>query len=292
MTTELAQHTYDANVVAQQGHAMARSGPGDDQKFVEFDYHASLNRARSKQEGRPVYDNLIWVKIITPGEAQNQVIHRPSNDSDKLRWPSQWQAFQQGRQQVADGTPLELLFPAEPNIVKTLRHYNIITVEQLANLSAHGQGAVGMGAMQYVNKAKQYVAQAEKGVNYHAFNTEMEIKDQKIEALKVQVAEMAAQMQMMLQSQQQFTQQAQLNVQRPQPFQTPQQWQNEQMPSPSFDAQADMIANTLTQQAITQAPVNMSSDFMAMPDLGAQVTLTEPKKRGRPAGSKNKPKEN
>ncbi len=262
--SELAipNYTYDAQEVHARGAAMAKPMAGDDQQFVIFDYHPALNRAKSRQEGRPVYENEIWVKIIAPGEAKIQETHRKANDLDKRRFPRQWQAFLQGRPQITEGTVLEHLFPDQPNKVKMLNHYNIFTVEQLANLNATGMSAIGMGAMQDVEKAKQYIAQSEKGVNYHKFNTQMEQKDQQISALTQQIANLSAQMtQMMSVQQQALMQPAALQV-----------------PTPP-------MAQMLMQ----------SDDFMNTPDLSTQVeaSATQPqKRRGRPAGSKNKPKEN
>lgn len=260
--SELAvpNYTYDAQEVHARGAAMAKPMAGDDQQFVVFDYHPALNRAKSRAEGRPVYDNEVWVKIIAPGEAKIQETHRKANDLDKRRFPRQWAAFVQGRPQITEGTTLEHLFPDQPNKVKMLNHYNIFTIEQLANLNGTGMNAIGMGATQDVEKAKQYIAQSEKGVNYHKFNTQMEQKDQQISALTQQVANLSAQMTQMISAQQQV-------MQAPRP----------QIPTPA-------VAQTLLQ----------SDDFMNTPDLGNQFDASDmqpQKRRGRPAGSKNKPKE-
>lgn len=269
--TELANnYQYDPQEVHARGAAMAKPLHGDDQLFVQFDYFPSLNRAQSRAQGRPVYDNDVWVKIITPGEAKVQEVHRKANELDKRRFPRQWMAFQQGRPQITEGTMLEHLFPDQPNKVKMLNHYNIFTIEQLANLNATAQQQIGMGALQDTQKAQQYIAQAEKGVNYHKFNTQMEAKDQQISALTQQVQQLSAQMQAMMQAQQQPVMQPQF-VERP------------QIPAPAMA------------QALMQPDA-----FMATPDLSQQVAYPAPnqvaapapRRGGRPKGSKNKPKEN
>lgn len=273
--TELANtFSYDPREVHARGSAMAKPLHGDDQQFVTFDYHPALNRAKSRAEGRPVYENEIWVKIIAPGEAKVQETHRKANDLDKRRFPAQWQAFQQGRPQISEGTMLEHLFPAEPNKVKMLNHYNIFTIEQLANLNATGMSQIGMGAMQDVERAKQYISQAEKGVNYHKFNTLMEQKDQQISVLQQQVTQLGQQMQAMMQAQQ-----------------PPQNQFPPQMP-PQMPPQLPTPPNIEVAQALMGGG---GETFMNVPDLSNQVEASDmqpQKRRGRPAGSKNKPKEN
>lgn len=189
--TAFAPLTYDERAVKQQGWGMASSGPKDDGLIVGFYKRSVLNAARSKEEGKPVYEGRDFVKIQHPGETQN-IVDRPIQDSDRHRWPRQWHLYQQGVNQAPDGVPLSLLFPAKPEIETTLRGYNIHTVEQLANLSAHAISTVGMGCQEWVNGAKRYMEQASKGVNHHQFEKAMAEKDSRIAALERNLAEVTA----------------------------------------------------------------------------------------------------
>ncbi len=74
----------------------------------------------------------------------------------------------------------------------TLRGYNIHTVEQLSNLSAHAISTVGMGCQEWVNGAKRYMEQANKGINHHQFEKAMAEKNAQIAQLTRQVAEISA----------------------------------------------------------------------------------------------------
>lgn len=187
--TPFAPLKYDQAAVSRQGWGMATSGPGDDQLMVGFYRRSVLNKAKSQAQGTPVHEGRDYVKIQHPGETLN-VVDREVTPQDMQRWPQKWQQYQQNVQQTPDGIPISLLFPAKPEIETTLRGYNIHTVEQLANLSAHGISTIGMGAQDWVNGAKKYLDRAEKGVDHHKFETAIAAKDQEIATLKRQMQEL------------------------------------------------------------------------------------------------------
>ena len=54
----------------------------------------------------------------------------------KYEFPRQWAAFEAGAKVDPGGTPLAVLFPAEPHIISHLRGLHIFTVEMLARLRA------------------------------------------------------------------------------------------------------------------------------------------------------------
>jgi hypothetical protein len=181
----------DRASIDSQGYGMVQYGPTDDKLIVGFYKKSVLNAARSRDEGKPVHEGRDFVKIQHPGETLN-IVDRPVKDDDKQRWPRQWNSYQQGVRQVPDGVPINLLFPAKPEIETMLRGYNIHTVEQLAGLSGEAISTVGMGAQDWVNAAKRYMERADKGVNHHQFESALAKKDQQIAALTRQVAEVTA----------------------------------------------------------------------------------------------------
>lgn len=245
--TAFAPLTYDAKTIERQGWGIAASGPTDDKLIVGFYKKSVPNAAKSREMGVPFHESRDFVKIQHPGETLN-VVDRPVLDDDKRRWPRQWENYQRGVNQVPDGIPLSLLFPAAPHIVTMMRGYNIHTVEQLSNLSGEAIGTVGMGAQEWVNAAKRYMERAEKGVNHHQFESALAKKDEEIRALRRQVEEVTALVRQQNQS---------------------------PAPSPSFDAQTAQI-NTMHQsnEPFTPPPAQFHTD------LSGQV---QPKRRpGRP----------
>jgi len=250
---------YDAREIARQGYGVANSGPTDDQLIVGFYKRSVLNKAKSQEQGTPVHEGRDFVKIQHPGENLN-VVDREVTQQDKNRWPQKWEQYQKNIDQTPDGIPINLLFPANPEVEATLRGYNIHTVQQLAHLSGNAIGTIGMGCQLWVNRASKYLAQAEKGVDFHKFNSEMAQKDREISTLKRQLDDLSK----LVQS-------------RMAPVQNQGNVDYQTMQINRVHASARDDTSTL------QAPAQF------VQDLSGSVEI--PKRRGRPPGIRNKPKE-
>jgi len=255
-TTTFAPIKYDQAAVSRQGWGMATSGPDDNQLMVGFYRRSVLNRAKSQAQGTPVHEGRDFVKIQHPGETLN-IVDREVTPQDMQRWPQKWAQYQQNVTQTPDGIPLSLLFPAQPEIETTLRGYNIQTVQQLAYLSAHGIGTIGMGATEWVNKAQKYLEHAEKGVDHHKFEAAIAEKNREIETLKRQMQELTTLVH---------------SARPPQP--------NAQ----TYDFQTAQINHVHASADDTQARLQEPAQFVQ--DLSGSVE--PPRRRGRPPGSKNK----
>jgi hypothetical protein len=181
------------------GHVgVVNYGPGDNQMVCLFYTKSVHNPAKSLDAGRPVHEDQTYVKIHPPGERFN-IIDRPARQEDTRRFPAQWAAFQQQKEQTPDGTPIDLLYPDQPSIAKTLRAFGIHTIEQCGDLSAAAIGQVGMGSQRYVNDAKKYLSASEKGVGANQLRRELEKRDndnavlkQQLEVLKGEVARLTS----------------------------------------------------------------------------------------------------
>lgn len=178
------------------GNGMVQTGPGDASMFTIFYKRPVHNAIKSTNAGRPIYDDVDFVKIQHPGERLN-IVEREVQDSDKRRWPAQWQAYASGKDQVAEGTPLGLLFPRHPATVANLQAIGILTVEQLANASATAIEAIGMNGQDYANYAQKYIKGATGGVAFHQMQVEVEEAKRANARLQKKLDEMNAQMQTM-----------------------------------------------------------------------------------------------
>jgi hypothetical protein len=138
---------------------------------------------KSVEEGRPFFENKIFVKIHPPGERLN-IVDREASDTDKRRFPMQWAQFQQNSPQVSNGTPIEMLFAANPATAAALQASGVHTVEQCAALSAHAIETIGMGAQTWVNEATRYLEVANKGVKASQLKAALDEKDREITSLK------------------------------------------------------------------------------------------------------------
>lgn len=193
------------------------------------------NPAKSQQMGRPISDNVPFVRIGNPGERLNIVV-RPATSDDRRRFALQWAQFQQNVEQRPSGTPVSLLFPNNPAVIGLLEGSNVWTVEQLAELSANGIENVGMGCQSYVNQAQSYLKMAEKGIKHAEFQSQIRERDQKIDQLTQNVQELNATVTKLLR---------QINQRGAQAAQTQQVWDMERpvhMPQVAFDPQEAQIA--------------------------------------------------
>ncbi len=161
---------------------------GDDAKlFVEFSARPVLDEIKSKEAGRPVNVQVDFVRIQQPGE--RDCILRPAHDGDRRRFRMHWQAYQEGREAIPSGTPLSVLFPANPEIIENLKFDKIFVVEQLAALNDTQIGNIGLGGRQFVDKAKAFLDSATIGKGMQDLFSEI---DQQSATIKAQSKEIEA----------------------------------------------------------------------------------------------------
>jgi hypothetical protein len=127
--------------------------------FVSFFSDAIELKAESEKQGRPVYKDVPFIRIVVPGDVNN-IIERKANDQDKLKFPKAWARFEASEAEGQEGTPLEQWPQMSRSMVKECKYFEIHTVEQLANLSDINVSKMGMGYMDLRNKAKAYLVAA------------------------------------------------------------------------------------------------------------------------------------
>lgn len=123
--------------------------------FVYFEERPVQNNAKSLQEGRPVFDNVIFIVKIPPGDKYN-VVDRKASQQDKLNYPEQWERYQKKLEAKMPGTPLEAWPLLARNQVAELKALNIFVVEQLADLP-DSQGSKIMGFQNLKQKAQAFL---------------------------------------------------------------------------------------------------------------------------------------
>lgn len=157
-----------------------RSGDyGSDQwNTISFSTEKVLNKVKTAQEGRRMYTSMDFITIVAPGNAHT-VIHRPVTEFDKFRFPFEYDAFKRGDKIAVHGTPLDEWDALSDEQLKDLKHHNIVTVEQIANLP---DGAAGPLSHLTVLKAraKSFLEQHNKSVAVEALaDRDREIADLK-----------------------------------------------------------------------------------------------------------------
>ena len=127
--------------------------------YPEFSIKVVQNNFKTLQEGRPIFDEIEWVKIRVAGDRNNVVEHKVG-EADKHRFAPYYEAFRAGEKVSESGTPVEHWPMISRSQAATLKHLNIFTVEALAELSDQGMNNIGMGGREMVNKAQAFLEAA------------------------------------------------------------------------------------------------------------------------------------
>jgi hypothetical protein len=180
----------DAQSLARNGYGPVRFGRDKyDGKIIQFYWRQVHNPSKSREAGIQMFDKEMFVKIFTPGERLEE-IDRPVRENDKYEFPRQWAAFEQNRMYVPEGTPIEVLFPADPQIPAMLRGVGVHTVQQCSRMTAHAIETLGMGAQDWANKAAKMLSDAKEHRDDHVIEQLQENHKHEINALKNQIAEL------------------------------------------------------------------------------------------------------
>jgi hypothetical protein len=119
---------------------------------------------KSRQEGRPIFEDREFVRIIIPGDRRSMAVE-PVNEGHQQRWPREYEAFRAGKEAPLEGTPLSewpvsMMSPAR---VQELAYFNLRTVEQLAAVNDAQLQNLGMGSRELRERARTWLEVAAKG---------------------------------------------------------------------------------------------------------------------------------
>ena len=121
-----------------------------------FHYEQRVDQVASEEAGHPVYHDVPYVEIISPGN-DKEIVNRAVTGADKERWPRQWEAFQNKEKVEFDGTPVDEWPQVTKAQAATLKAMRIYTVEMLAEVPDQNISTIGMGMVDLKNKAKAYI---------------------------------------------------------------------------------------------------------------------------------------
>lgn len=158
--------------------------------FVEFYEDALEIPFKSEQEGRPVYEQRVFVRIMVPGDATS-IIETPATEQHKQDFPRQFDRFQKGQKDVIEGTPLTMWPVVNKSQIKECEFFEVRSVEQLADLSDSSCKRMGMGYMELRSKAKAWLLAAKDSSLVTRQAAENDRLQGEIEALKQQIAQLA-----------------------------------------------------------------------------------------------------
>lgn len=188
MSSVALQGIYDEPMTYEDGKQYA----GDDKLFVTFSTRAVKNEWRSNQEGRPIFDEVEYIRIIIPGS--RDILDTPLDDQYRRRFATRygvWKASK-GAEQKLDGTLLAEVTWMTKSLVAELNAQNVFTIEQLAGMDdVHAKDI--MGYHQLRERARNFVAAAKGEAPLLKLQQELEQRDARIQSLERRVNELVEQ---------------------------------------------------------------------------------------------------
>lgn len=103
------------------------------------------------------YENVEFVEIIIPGDNKTVVTHKVQ-EHHRNRFKNVYKAFQEGKTLSGAGTSLDMLGGLDPATIATLKYLHIHSVEALAEVGDNVLPNIGMGAREFREKARKYLA--------------------------------------------------------------------------------------------------------------------------------------
>lgn len=163
---------------------------GDDILWVKFFDKPVQNGFRSKAEGRPCFDSVTYVSIIVPGDPNNKIETKATEDH-KQRFPKQWANFKNNLTEKVDGTPIEQWPVLTSAQAEEFKYLGVRTIEQLAGAS-DAQMQKMMGGPSFRERAKAFLKVAKDSAEAQRLadaNAELQAQ---IDSLKAQIAALGA----------------------------------------------------------------------------------------------------
>jgi len=177
MLQEANYEITEAAMLNEQGSARFA---GDSKLFVVFFNHPRKDDQATLKEGRPMYKDECYVRIMVPGDKDSIVI-RPARQMDQDRFSKQFAAFKNGEGEIHEGTPLKAWPMVTRAQVEELKFFGVYTVEQLADLAdVHVQKFMGVGSLK--TKAKAYIQAAREAAPLEQLNAAIDQKDSELAA--------------------------------------------------------------------------------------------------------------
>lgn len=152
-----------------------------------FRNHVIKNEAKSKEAGRPIFDDMEVVEVRFAGD-RNKVSVFPATaicgttqDEDgnfrpityAERWSDQYKRFKAKAQQVMEGTPVDELPFLSQGKRAELKALSIYTAETLAALDGNALKNLGQGGRDLKNQAQAYLDNASGSANVTAMAAEI-----------------------------------------------------------------------------------------------------------------------
>jgi len=167
----------------------------DNKLWVTFYKNAIFNEMKSNEAGRHIYDEIDYIKIITPGS--RDVFATEVTPSYQQRFPDQWAKYKAQEKQSISGTPIDTVPWLTVSQVQELKYFNILTVEQILGASdTVAQKFQGFHMLRA--RAKTFMDAAANEAEKTKLNSMLAERDSQIKTLSESVASLSAKLDQLL----------------------------------------------------------------------------------------------
>lgn len=158
----------------------------DDILHVQFYERVEKDNFASQKEGRPIFKNVDFIKIMKPGDNTTE-IDTYATEADKRRFHRQWALYQNNKSsEQVQGTDVREWPIIDRATAEGLRAQKFYTVEQIANASDQQSQALGMMGPRLKQQAQAYLLKAKDGAANQAQAKEIaDLKEQVAQLMKV-----------------------------------------------------------------------------------------------------------
>lgn len=151
----------------------------DKKLLVIFYRDVQKNETKSTEQGRPIFDEIDVVKIISPGQRDSFV--GDATEQYQQRFPQQWARYKAGREQGdGSGTPLNMLPWMSMSAVAEFKALNCHTIEQLVGMPDSVSQRF-MGHHQIKQRAQAYLDAAKDSAPLLKLNAELQKRDEQLQ---------------------------------------------------------------------------------------------------------------
>ncbi len=140
--------------------------------------------AQSKAEGRPVFRETEFVKVMLPG-FKDISVHKVRPE-DIERWPEYYRKFKEGNNtETIIGTPIKEWNGIRPSQAAACKTLNVLSVEALASLPDQALRKLGPDCYELQKRARDFLSSANSSSRITELEKKLEEALNTIETLKV-----------------------------------------------------------------------------------------------------------
>lgn len=162
----------------------------DNKLNVKFYLRPKMDPVASEAEGRPIFRDVEYVVIKTPGDRFNWV-DEPVNNEHRQRFAQRYAMFKAGMAEQVVGSPLTEWAAMPRSLVEELAVAGVRTLEQLADLAdSHKQKFRGIET--WCRKAQDALQKAKEEAPAAALRAELAARDAAIATMQKAIDEQAA----------------------------------------------------------------------------------------------------